>query len=469
MKKFRIKFFIFFNFIALFEYTNSYIIYPFTTRKLIIKDDEKNNTLLFKSLLYNHIYINMKIGEPNQIIDVFLRMDTTEFYLSEKNKNDINTNSPYPQIEDVNSSLDNFYDKNISESIEFLNLSGRDYRHKSKVINEFLIFPKIAKEIINKKINIVLYNTTYGNMPGVFGLKLAESLTEKHTNLLDQLKLKDLINSYFWMINYTSEYEGNLILGEQPHIFDPKNFKEELLYISYPFLFRTMNYWGLRFDEITFQNRNFRPNHECYFRYEYNYIRATDDYGEELEKYFNKSIANGTCFKEYIKYPSSYKIFYCNKEKYKNNIKYFPSLIFESKDLNYTFELNYKDLFIEKNDKLILMIFIDTGIYWYLGKPFLKKYSFLMNQDSKTVGFYKKVNENIDINGDNKYNNYSKNNIFKIIIIILGIIVLLSIGIFIGKYYFKDKKKPMNIIDEEYDYSAKKDDILYPSNNEDKS
>ena len=146
-------------------------------------------------------------------------------------------------------------------------MSGRDYRHKSKVINEFLIFPKIAKEINNKKINIVLYNTTYGNMPGVFGLKLAESLTEKHTNLLDQLKLKDLINSYFWMINYTSEYEGNLILGEQPHIFDPKNFKEELLYISYPFLFRTMNYWGLRFDEITFQNRNFRPNHECYFRY----------------------------------------------------------------------------------------------------------------------------------------------------------------------------------------------------------
>ena len=71
MKKFRIKFFIFFNFIALFEYTNSYIIYPFITRKLIIKDDEKNNTLLFKSLLYNHIYINMKIGEPNQIIDVF--------------------------------------------------------------------------------------------------------------------------------------------------------------------------------------------------------------------------------------------------------------------------------------------------------------------------------------------------------------------------------------------------------------
>ena len=41
---------------------------------------------------------------------------------------------------------------------------------------------------------------------------------------------------------------------------------------------------------------------------------------------------------------------YYDREKYKDNIKYFPPLVFEHNELNYIFELNYKDLFIEKDD-----------------------------------------------------------------------------------------------------------------------
>ena len=40
-------------------------------------------------------------------------------------------------------------------------------------------------------------------------------------------------------------------------------------------------------------------------------------------------------------------------------------------------ELTYEDLFIEKYDKLILLIFFEeSGYTWKLGKPFLKKYGF---------------------------------------------------------------------------------------------
>ena len=53
--------------------------------------------------------------------------------------------------------------------------------------------------------------------------------------------------------------------------------------------------------------------------------------------------------------------------------------------------MDYKDLFIEKYDKIVLMIFFDDYPYeWYLGKPFLRKYSFLIQQDSNIVGFYKR-------------------------------------------------------------------------------
>ena len=57
----------------------------------------------------------------------------------------------------------------------------------------------------------------------------------------------------------------------------------------------------------------------------------------------------------------------------KNNMKYSLPLQFLHKEMNYTFELTYEDLFIEKNDKLILLIFFqDRGITWKLIKPFLK-------------------------------------------------------------------------------------------------
>ena len=177
--------------------------------------------------------------------------------------------------------------------------------------------------------------------------------------------------------------------------------------------------------------------------------------------FFNNSIQDGICFKEINKFSSygPYKFFYCNKEKYKEKVKYFPKLQFYQFDYNYTFELDYKDLFIEKNDKLILLIFFDDVQFdWFFGKPFLKKYSFLMNPDTKILGFYKKEKNN---NNDNeKSSDKHRNNIaLKIIIIIIALIILLILGIFIGKYYFKESKKYKNVIDEEYDYTGKNDEI----------
>ena len=261
------------------------------------------------------------------------------------------------------------------------------------------------------------------------------------------------------MINYTSEYEGNFIIGDQPHIIDPINYNINELYISHPFLYATMTNLGLRFNEITFHNKSFKPYLECFFNYEYNYIMGTFGLEIELDKYFNKSIENGTCYKEYIKYPyGPNKFYYCNKEKYKNNIIYFPPLIFGHKELNYTFELDYKSLFIEKDDKLILMIFFSNydGLNWYLGKPFLRKYLFLINQDSKTVGFYKR---NITVKNNNK--------IIKTLYFILWFFILFMIGVVIGKYCFNAKKKHnrKNIIDYEYNQQNKNGEIFYPSKN----
>ena len=121
--------------------------------------------------------------------------------------------------------------------------------------------------------------------------------------------------------------------------------------------------------------------------------------------------------------------------------------------MNYTFELNYKDLFVEKYDKLILMVFFpkNGSMDWYLGKPFLKKYSFLMNQDSKIIGYY---DRKIIDNSNN--NNYIT---LKIILIVIGIIIILALGVVLGKFITKEKKRKNIMDDDGYDYTAKNDEI----------
>ena len=455
--------FIFINLIILNILLNnihSYLIFPFKTRESQINDTDKDITLLFRSLLYNHIYINLEIGEPKQTIEAFLSLDSTDFYISEKTKNDIKTNCSQPKMHDVGSDLSKFFDKDKSTSLNITSQTKYQYiGNIGNIASDYLYFTTNTNENFKNAFKFVLYNSTMGNRPAVIGLQFIRSQNDKENNLIDKLKLNDIINSYYWMINYTSEFEGNFIIGELPHIFDPSNFKEEELFTAHPFVYTAMSEkWGLRYDEITFNGKNFRPYHECYFEYEYNYIGGINKLEKELDIYFNESILNGTCFKKDIKYPYSPHIFfYCDKDKYIENIKYFPKIEFYHSEINYTFVMDYKDLFIEKHDKLILLIFFESyGSNWILGKPFLKKYQFLMNQDSKMVGFYIKKDKESTIDNNN---NDNMSITIKIILIIIGIIILFVLGILISKFYFGNKKKRINILDEDYDYTSKEDEI----------
>ena len=439
--------------INLFPLTFSYLIFPFKTKKSILKDTEHNITRLFRSLIPNNIYINLEIGEPKQKVEAFLVSEYEEFFFSEKTKNNPTTNISNPRIDDVGCELDNFFDKDISNSLEITNIRKRTFSVNGNVSYDYLYF-KNGNKINKKKLKFILYESTLGNRPAVIGLDYPSYIEEY--NIFTILKEMDIITSYYWMVNYTSSDEGNFIIGELLHNIDTQNYKKEDLLVGHPFTYTVMQkIWGLRMDDIRFNGENFRPNLECYFYYEYNYIEGIDYLEDELDKFFNESINNGTCFKEEIKYPSDpNKFYYCNKEKYKNNMKYFPPLQFLHIEMNYTFELTYEDLFIEKYDKLILLIFFkDRGITWRLGKPFLKKYAFIMNQNDKIVRFYEK-------HGYQKNDDGNQKMVIMITMIGVGVIILTVLGIFIGKYLFK-KKKRLNTLDDEYEYTeAIKEEII---------
>ena len=444
----------------------TYLNIPFKTKKSIIDDTENDITHLFRSLIYNNIYINIEIGEPSQTIETFLISKDVDFYVSEKSKNDERTNTTNPDVDDVGCELEEFFDKSNSKSLDITrNKKYLYYGCEGNICYDYFSFKNENNENIKEKLEFILYKSTIGHRPSVIGLQFPRGKEEN--NFFNILKTKDIINSYFWMINYTSEYEGNFIVGEQPHKFDPINYKEDDLLIGHPYTYTAMQEkWGLRMDDILFKDTNFRPYHECYFYYEFNIIKGIKNLEDEIDKYLFDSFNNGTCFKQYIKYPyGPHKFYFCDKEKYKENMKYFPPLRFIHKEMNYTFELTYEDLFIEKYDKLILLIFFeDSGSDWYLGKPFLKKYPFIMNHDMKIVGFYKNhgyyKNNELNKNNDKRNNNEQTFFMLKILFIGLGVIMLTVFGIFIGKYLFK-KKKRINTLEDDYDYEeAKNENII---------
>ena len=138
-------------------------------------------------------------------------------------------------------------------------------------------------------------------------------------------------------------------------------------------------------------------------------------------------------------------MFYCYN---KNDIEQFPSLNLYLQQFLFTFNLDYNDLFQEKNGKYFFKIIFDKNnkMQWKLGKPFLKKYTLYYDYDAKTVGFY-----NQDLPGNNRRKRIL--NIFLNIFYVIIIGVFGYVGFFYGKkFYDKVRKKRIYEVEDNYEY-----------------
>ena len=97
-----------------------------------------------------------------------------------------------------------------------------------------------------------------------------------------------------------------------------------------------------------------------------------------------------------------------------------------------------------------------------MGLPFLRRYQFIFNYDSKTIGFY---NENVKQKNETKSNNSNSdsnsNSHFRIILevgIVLLLILLIIIVFIIGQKIISQRKKRANeLTDDNFEYLSKED------------
>ena len=206
-------------------------------------------------------------------------------------------------------------------------------------------------------------------------------------------------------------------------------------------------------------------NYNIINTYHYNIIK---------ENFFKKYISSNICLEKTLTLSSGLKeyLIICNPSM-KNNLKYFPTLYFFNIKFEYTFNLDYNDLFIEINNKIYFLIVgkdMESNI-WNLGKIFMKKYPFIFNEDKKTISFVylnkfiKKDDkdkdmpntDNTDANEKSEENNSKVKQFFKdyylLIILIICVILGIIFGIYIGAKIWKKRRVRANELDDNVDYT----------------
>ena len=467
----------FFILIQILNIYQSYIVIKFKRYNPINK--ELNNKIIgeFITQRITNTYRSMiYLGDPPQAIPGFLKTNQYSFILT-------NYECPHAIY---------YFEK---KSKTFSNSNQKDYNYY-KFFDSLSFYSSLDSEkydIIIKNYTILAENELRGPQCFHIGTQLLINQEEKDKNLMDGLHKQKIIKSYYYEYQINNENEMNLILGLEEDFENNNNYKF-IKPIIVPYTSQINMKWGLIFQKMYLNDYNVSYSKEVKSELDINCgcILGNSDFKEYFKNYLNE---NGIKI-EPIRYEKDYYIYFFEKnmtgiDKIKN-----INLVFYHKELNYNFNFNYEDLFLESNNGYYFLIAFeyDFRSSWKFGFPFFKKYKFIFNHDSKLMGFYCPngcpTNENDDINNgkynydnkdkdsktiEDKTNQDKKNNslvndinnnnqnsrqfaFFIILIIFLGIIIIviaiLLFGIFIGKKMFGVRKNKVNELLELYDYSA---------------
>ena len=404
-----IIFFIFFKLIF------SYLTFPFKKKNEIEASS--------KYLIYNDLIVNLFIGSPEQEIKSIIQMNKRELFIP-----NILVNGNY------NENKSNSY-FNLQFNW-FLDYNGKQYNAK-KSKEKIILSCKLCEndKMIKNNFSFYLVNEQKENESLNFGLIGLQSVEKKDEfNFWNQINEKKII-SY----NFIKENIGEVNLGIYPHEINKKLDKETIKTIKTSF---ALYDFMIEFSNISYGNKSDFEK-RVVFPNNIKGIIASKNYQEYINQtFFNDLFKTKKCFSEILndtqEYYNKLMIYYCDKDI---DIKNFESIKFYSKEANFTFILDYKDLFQLYNNKFVFLSFFHSSYsIWKLGEIFQKKYKMYLDIDNKVFGFY-----------INYINNNYVNLYVVVIFVLITIIFLLSFFL-----YFTIVKKPRKIraneLDDNYEY-----------------
>jgi len=421
--------------------------------------------ILLDNYLEYKIYSEIKIGTPSKTLPLFINSNIKIFRMKfeEQIPNfDLNKYDKYVPLESSSfinitnlSNLEEFYFFGYSLINETIKLCKNKNCNDEIEIKNIQLYSETKKDILNDK---------YSYSIAEIGIPFSKS-TDYQSDILNELKNFGIINSTIITFEYNDNKNGNIYIGEYPHIYDYNNYDKNLLMTAYSIPnYSINNQIKIRMDKIyiSYENTNsvfYLENNNILFNFGSGIILSTEEYYNKiLEIYFNKYINLNICeiHTEKRGFNNNYQIISCQKrEEFK--INEFPTLYLFKEEFKYIFELNYLDLFEEIGNKYYFLIinFPFSNNNFELGKPFLKKYQMSYNVDMSTIHFYRKLDKNNKDNFENTIKDTRKK-----LIILFNLIILLCLLIFVfyKKVFHKKRKLRKNEIKEDNNYEILIDD-----------
>ena len=313
--------------------------------------------------------------------------------------------------------------------------------------------------------------------------------TSEKTNLITQLKKKNLINKYIWTLTYQTEEDGIIVLGNEPHFYQNDTY----LMSQYCEMKAIPNQspdtaWSFKINEIRIKPLNsdnlILSDKKIDFLPDRGLIIGTDEYKEKIDQLiFDDLISQGICFSEETDFKDDaggingiYYVYYCDRKIFAGNqytektyYKTFPRLEFYIKETNMTFTLTNDNLFYEIYNRSYFLVAFkksdNKNDIWKLGEPFFVNFQFSFNQEKKLVGFYNPIMPRIsneeymkELERNKNGGNNPDDNKTIIVIIVVSVIVVILIAVgayFLGKKLNEIRKRRANELkDENFEYIA---------------
>ena len=441
------------------------------------KSEKESN--IINNIVDSGKYINLSIGTPPQIMPFEIDSNSQTFSASNE-----------------------LFNKNASSTYE--QISSREININFEVCEKGFN----SKDIINldnnikKKITFILgtkFNSQKNNNFGVVGLQIPYIVQNEISPFFQSLKDAQLITSFVWTLKffdnislidqliYNEEKDkiiGEFIFGDEPSRYenDELKYNDKEFFKIPPLTTKGHIDWDLEFSNIylTFRDRNnnskidFLGEKNAEIVINFSFMLGPNYFFEFIKSnFFSEYISNRICLEKTSDY--IYQYIECD---YGSSFKVdsFPDITFEHAGFESSFNLTYKDLFIvdKKNNKYIFLIF--TKAYfsnWVLGTVFLRKFQFVFNADSKTIGYYRPIIQLSEEDNNKNLMDLNGSRTVKTIIIFILVIIFSFVLVFFGmviqrKFFSKYRKIRANELEDNFRYESRSDDEKKLEINDDK-
>jgi len=428
------------------------LILKFTTRK-IGSDD------YMKTLINNDIYTYFFVGGNKQQMEMNIKSQkSSTFLLSESCPDN-------PKAKKFNEMNSDSYNVTFQRKTYYM----YEFKEGTLATDNLILLQNNNKEIEIKDYTFIIANKLWDSyqeyMGGMLGLKLMTKEDDQlnipeRSDFINQLKRRNIINSYVFVLDYKDDINGNLYVGDYFHDFNKDFSANDFVTMKAGNENFKVKNWDINIEKIIAGNNIIQNKTYLQIYYELGIIAAPESFKIYINNtFFNPYLKNGICQEklnmENIASFKKYRYVVCDKNNFDK--KSFPRMKFYNAEIDMNFTLSHEELFSEYQDKVyFLMVYPIYGLdveYWLMGKPFIKKYKLFLDKDKRTIGLYMNYTE---IKEEQERDALMSANYTGYIVVIVVLVLVLIVSIISILYYFlvlkKSRRIRANELDDNTDY-----------------